>query len=90
MALLGAVSLAIGARLAYTSYVTEKILSKCLAGSTCPLNLNGLALQVAYSNAKGELLLGGGLAFFGILCLMYTFLFAGRREGPKLVEPDQN
>ena len=86
--ILGAVSLAIGARIAYTSYLAEKILNSCIAGGSCPLNLNGLGLQSALSNSRGELLLGVALAVIGILALTYSFLFAGRLASPPLVRSD--
>jgi hypothetical protein len=86
---LGAISLAIGARIAYTSYLSEKILEKCLQGGPCTLNLNSLNLQSAYSNARGEVLLGVALAVFGVLSLMYSFLFANRTVNARVIEKDQ-
>ncbi|MDA4131146.1 MAG: otopetrin domain-containing protein [Thaumarchaeota archaeon] len=74
---LGAITLAIGARVAYTSYISERILSQCISGGSCQLNLSGIDLQSAYSAARGQLFLGIGLVVFGIIAMIYSFLFAG-------------
>ena len=85
LGILGAVCLAIGSRVAYTSYLSEKILQECLAGGSCSVNLNGLSLQSAYSSARGDLILGVGLAVLGVLVLMYSFLFAGTLNSSPLI-----
>src|ERR1700719_3281510 len=74
---LGAITLAIGARVSYTSYLSQKILGQCIAGGSCPNNLSGIDLLTAYSTARGQLFLGAGLVVFGILAMVYSFLFAG-------------
>ena len=39
---LGAITLAIGARVAYTSYLSQRPLGQCIAGGSCSLNLSGI------------------------------------------------
>jgi len=85
MGILGAICLAIGSRVAYTSYLSEKVFQECLSGSSCSVNLNSLGLQSAYSSAQGELILGAGLAVLGVLVLMYSFLFAGTLNNSPLI-----
>ena len=53
---LGAITLAIGARVAYTSYLSQKVLGQCIAGGSCSLNLSGIDLLSAYSSARGQAL----------------------------------
>jgi len=89
LAILGAISLAIGVRFGYTSYISEKALQRCINGGPCSSNLNGLALQSAYQTARGEVLVGIALAILGIVVMMYSFLFAGRYAGPPVIEADQ-
>lgn len=86
--LLGAVSLAIGVRIAYTSYLSEKILQKCISGGYCPSNINTLALQSAYETARGEIVIGAALAVIGVLMMTYSILFAGRFVNPRLIKTD--
>jgi len=86
LGILGAVSLAIGVRIAYTTYSTEKVLARCIAGGSCPLDINSLALQSAYETARGEIILGAALAVIGVLMMMYSFLFAGRSTSTRLVQ----
>jgi hypothetical protein len=74
---LGAITLAIGARVAYTSYLSQKVLGQCIAGGSCSLNLSGIDLLSAYSSARGQLFLGVGLVAFGIIAMVYSFLFVG-------------
>ncbi len=90
LAILGTVSLAIGVRIGYTSYSSEKILAKCIAGANCPLSLNSLALQSAYETARGEVVLGVALAVMGVLVMMYSFLFAGRSTSARIVQTGKN
>lgn len=89
LALLGAISLAIGVRIAYTSYLSEKILERCISGESCPSNINTLTLQSAYQTARGEVVLGAALAVIGVLLMMYSILFAGRFANPPLVKTNQ-
>jgi hypothetical protein len=85
LGLLGAVCLAIGSRVAYDSYRTEKILEICISGGSCPLNLNSLSLLSAYSSTRGQLLLGASLAVLGVVALMYSFLFMGGLSNPPII-----
>jgi len=89
LALLGAISLAIGVRFSYTSYLSERIFERCISGGSCPTNMNTIVLQSAYQTARGEVVLGGVLALFGVLMMMYSILFAGRLTSPPLVKRDQ-
>lgn len=88
LALLGAIALAIGARFGYDSYLSEKALERCITGGPCTTNINTLALQSAYQSARANVLLGGALAFLGIVVLMYSFLFAGRSSARRIIETD--
>jgi hypothetical protein len=78
LAILGAISLAIGVRFGYSSYLTEQALQKCIAGGPCSSNINSLTLQSAFETARAEVLLGIALGVTGVLVMMYSFLFAGR------------
>jgi uncharacterized protein YneF (UPF0154 family) len=89
LALLGAVSLAIGVRFGYTSYLSEKVLERCIAGGPCPLNINTLTLQSTYETTRGEVFLGVALAVLGVLVMMYSFLFAGRFVNRRIIQTDQ-
>ena len=89
IAILGAISLAIGARTAYTSYQTENILQQCISGGPCSLNINSLTLQSVYQTTRGEVILGVALAVLGILVMMYAFLFAGRLANQQVIATDQ-
>jgi len=89
LAVLGAISLAIGVRFGYSSYLSEQTLNRCLNAGPCTLNINGLTLQSAYQTARGDVLIGIALAVLGGLVMMYSFLFAGRYAGPRVVQADQ-
>ena len=54
LVILGAISLAIGVRFGYSSYISEETLQRCINGGPCSPGLNGLALQSAYQTARGE------------------------------------
>ena len=84
LAILGAISLAIGVRFGYSSYLSEQALQRCIAGGPCSLNINSLTLQSAYETARAEVLLGIALGVTGVLVMMYSFLFAGRFGNQRL------
>ena len=77
LSIVAVVALAVGVRLAYTAYETEKVLQICINNGPCPYNVTGFQLQSMLSTVHGQSYIGIGLAVIGILGLAYFVLVIG-------------
>ena len=75
MILLGAIALLAGARSADAGDHERNIATKCLAGLSCPYNLNILQLEALQSAGRAELDMGAVLAVLGVVILVYAIVF---------------